>query len=60
MTEADLDLRFTHLCRTMTYLGERNAALFLARFALLAMGRLAEAKAPAGVDRCSGGRLAGS
>lgn len=45
MTDAELDLLYTHLCRTMTDLGERNAALFLARFALLAMERLGDAGA---------------
>jgi Protein of unknown function (DUF2783) len=43
MTDAELDLLYTHLCRTTTDLGERNASLFLARFALLAMERLGDA-----------------
>lgn len=42
MTEAELDAAYTHLCRTMTELGEARAPLFLARFALLAMTRLGD------------------
>lgn len=45
MTDAELDLLYTHLCRTTTDLGERNAPLFLARFALLAIERLGDAAA---------------
>ena len=40
MTEAELDVAYTHLCKTMTALGEARALLFLARFALLAMVRI--------------------
>jgi len=40
MTEAELDAAYTHLCKTMTELGEARAPLFLARFALLAMVRI--------------------
>jgi hypothetical protein len=43
MTDADLDAVYTRLCRTMTQLGESNAPLFLARFALLAIDRLGDA-----------------
>ena len=43
MTDAELDLLYAHLCCTMTDLGERNASLFLARFALLAIERLGDA-----------------
>ncbi len=42
MTEAELDIAYTHLCKTMTELGEARAPLFLARFALLAMVRLGD------------------
>jgi hypothetical protein len=42
MTETDLDTAYTTLCHTMTRLGEPQAPLFLARFALLAMSRLAD------------------
>ncbi len=45
MTEAELDTAYTHLCRTMTDLGETRATLFLARFALLAMVRIGDAAA---------------
>jgi hypothetical protein len=43
MTEAELDAAYTHLCKTMTTLGEARASLFLARFALLAMVRIDDA-----------------
>lgn len=45
MTEAELDAAYTHLCKTMTELGEARASLFLARFALLAMTRLGDVDA---------------
>lgn len=37
MTDSDLDGVYTQLCKTMTNIGEADAALFLARFALLAI-----------------------
>lgn len=40
MIDSELDAIYTHLCKTMTELGEPNALLFLARFALLAVDRL--------------------
>jgi len=43
MTEAELDTAYTHLCKTMTELGEARGMLFLARFALLAMVRIGDA-----------------
>ena len=42
MLEQDLDAAYTQLCHTMTRLGEPQAPLFLARFALLAMQRLGD------------------
>lgn len=45
MTESDLDQSYTRLCRTMTELGEARSALFLARFALLAIERMEDAAA---------------
>jgi len=45
LTERELDQAYTHLCKTMTRLGEANATLFLARFALLAMTRIGDAEA---------------
>jgi hypothetical protein len=42
MTDSELDAACTHLCRTMTRLGEAQAPLFLARFALLAMTRIGD------------------
>jgi hypothetical protein len=43
MTDSELDLVYTRLCKTMTQLGEASAPLFLARFALLAIGRIGDA-----------------
>jgi hypothetical protein len=37
MTDSDLDIVYTRLCKTMTQLGEPNASFFLARFAMLAI-----------------------
>ncbi|WP_322050384.1 hypothetical protein [Paraburkholderia bannensis] len=45
MTDSELDAVYTRLCKTMTNLGEANAALFLARFALLAVERIGDAQA---------------
>ena len=49
MTDAELDAAYTHLCKTMTELGEARAPLFLARFALLAMVRIGDAAAVQGL-----------
>jgi hypothetical protein len=49
MTEAELDAAYTHLCKTMTELGEARAPLLLARFALLAMVRIGDADAVQGM-----------
>jgi hypothetical protein len=43
MTDSELDAVYTRLCQTMTQLGENQAPLFLARFAMLAMDRLGDA-----------------
>jgi hypothetical protein len=45
MKDTELDAVYTQLCRTMTELGEDNAQLFLARFALLAIQRIADPEA---------------
>jgi hypothetical protein len=45
MTDTQLDAVYTALCKTMTRLGEAQAPLFLARFALLAIERLDDAAA---------------
>jgi len=45
LTDTELDQAYTHLCKTMTRVGEANATLFLARFALLAMTRMGDAEA---------------
>ena len=42
MNNADLDDAYTQLCRTMTALGQAQAPLYLARFALLAMTQIAD------------------
>jgi len=42
MTDSELDAVYTRLCKTMTELGETNAPLFLARFAMLAIDRIAD------------------
>lgn len=59
MTDAELDAAYTDLCHTMSGLGEAQMALYLARFALLAMveiGDLAKiahlvAEAATGLDQ---------
>jgi hypothetical protein len=38
MTESDLDSLYGELCRSLSEVGEAGAPLFLARFALLAIG----------------------
>lgn len=43
MTDSELDAVYTRLCKTMTQLGENQAPLFLARFAMLAIERLDDA-----------------
>nr|WP_119157843.1 hypothetical protein [Caldimonas tepidiphila] len=45
MTPTELDAVYTRLCKTMTQLGEVNAPLFLARFALLAIAHMGDAEA---------------
>jgi hypothetical protein len=44
MTDSELDTVYTRLCKTMTELGEANAPLFLARFALLAIEQIGSAQ----------------
>ena len=43
MTDAELDIVYTRLCKTMTQVGEANAPMFLARFALLAIEKIGDA-----------------
>lgn len=43
MTDIELDNLYTELCHTMGGIGEQRAPLFLARFALLAMGAVGDA-----------------
>lgn len=40
MTENDLDIVYTRLCKTMTELGQPKTSLFLARFAMLAIDKI--------------------
>jgi hypothetical protein len=49
MNDADLDALYTRICHTMTALGETQAPLYLARFALLALTEIG--------DRATGERL---
>jgi hypothetical protein len=58
MTEAELDASYTHLCKTMTELGEARAPLFLARFALLAMVRLGDATVVQGLTDAAAADIA--
>ncbi len=44
MTDSELDAVYTNLCKTMTQLGESQSSMFLARFALLAIDRIADAE----------------
>jgi hypothetical protein len=40
MTESELDSLYGELCRSLSEVGEAAAPLFLARFALLAIGEI--------------------
>ncbi len=42
MNDSELDAVYTRLCKTMTQLGADKAPLFLARFALLAIGQIGD------------------
>ena len=44
MTESELDSVYTQLCRAMTDIGEAASMLFLARFAMLAINEIGDAK----------------
>lgn len=54
MTDSELDAVYTHLCTTMTHLGEANGPLFLARFALLAIERIGDAQTCVGLIDAAG------
>jgi len=58
MTEAELDAAYTHLCKTMTELGEARAPLFLARFALLAMVRIGDVAVVQGLTAAAAADIA--
>ena len=60
MTDSELDAVYTHLCKTMTELGEANGPLFLARFALLAIERIGNAQACLGLVDAAGENVAAS
>jgi hypothetical protein len=42
MTDSELDLVYTTLCKTLTAEGEAHASLYLARLALLSMTELGD------------------
>lgn len=42
MNDSELDAVYTRLCKTMTQLGADKSPLFLARFALLAIGEIGD------------------
>ncbi|MCA8099192.1 hypothetical protein [Burkholderia contaminans] len=48
MTDTERDILYTDLCHAMTRIGEADASLFLARFALLSIEAIGE---PATVAR---------
>ncbi|NML60120.1 hypothetical protein HHL21_03270 [Massilia sp. RP-1-19] len=48
MNDSELDAVYTRLCKTMTQLGADKSPLFLARFALLAIGQIGD---PVTVER---------
>ncbi|SDC61323.1 hypothetical protein [Paraburkholderia lycopersici] len=54
MTDNELDTVYTHLCKTMTGLGEANGPLFLARFALLTIERIGNAQTCLGLIDAAG------
>lgn len=54
MTDSELDTVYTHLCKTMTDLGEANSPLFLARFAVLAIERIGNAQTCLGLIDAAG------
>ncbi|HWT37607.1 MAG TPA: hypothetical protein VN289_15070 [Paraburkholderia sp.] len=54
MTDAELDVVYTRLCKTMTQLGEASAPLFLARFALLAIEKIGDADVSLGLIEAAG------
>jgi len=45
MTDTERDILYTDLCRAMTRIGETDAPLFLARFALLAIETIGDTAA---------------
>ena len=45
LSDTELDAVYTQFCHQMTALGEAQAPLFMARFALLAMNRIGDAAA---------------
>jgi hypothetical protein len=49
MTDAELDSVYTTLCKTMTQVGEADAPLFLARFALLAIQKIGDVEVALGL-----------
>lgn len=60
MTDIELDNLYTELCHAMGGLGEQRSPLFLARFALLAMGAIGKADVVQGLLRDAADGLAES
>ena len=60
MSDIELDNLYTELCHTMGGLGEQRSSLFLARFALLAMGAIGQADVVQGLLRDAADGLAES
>jgi hypothetical protein len=58
MTDAELDIVYTKLCKTMTQVGEADAPLFLARFALLAMQEVGDVRVVMGLIEAAGDPVA--
>lgn len=58
MSDIELDNLYTELCHTMGGLGEQRSPLFLARFALLAMGTIGQADVVQGLLRDAADGLA--
>ncbi|MDR6382231.1 hypothetical protein [Paraburkholderia caribensis] len=59
MTDAELDTVYTRLCRTMTQVGEANAPMFLARFALLGIERIDDADVSLKLIEAAGDGISG-
>ena len=59
MKDTELDTVYTQLCRTMTALGQDQAQLYLARFALLAIRHIDDQEAALRLIRDAADDMAG-